>query len=71
LLQRGFRNAATTWPCQQLRSGAGSRIKLCLTNVATVINTLKGFDNEAQAAVICTLWNYQAAVIARTHGRVL
>ena len=24
-------------------SGAGSCIKLCLTNVATVINTLKGF----------------------------
>jgi hypothetical protein len=27
---------------------------LPLTNVATVINTLKGFDKEAQAAVICT-----------------
>lgn len=31
-------------------SGAGDCIKLFLTHVATVINTLKGFAKEAQAA---------------------
>lgn len=31
-------------------SGAGDCIKLFLTYVATVINTLKGFAKEAQAA---------------------
>jgi hypothetical protein len=35
---------------QQLRSGAGSCIKLCLTNVATVINTLKGVNQRRSGA---------------------